>query len=95
MINDVNNLLLRERGAITKARPQQFYVCMYFNKGAKYLTKSVKVPYTEGDVLQMRVLLPSSAPDAPQLGLDCKELLGELVATTLLLLQPLLQLLKS
>ena len=29
MINDVNNLLLRERGAVTKARPQQFYVCMY------------------------------------------------------------------
>ena len=25
MINDVNNLLLRERGAVTKARPQQFY----------------------------------------------------------------------
>ena len=29
MINDVNNLLLRERGAVTKARPQQFYACMY------------------------------------------------------------------
>ena len=29
MINDVNNLLLRERGAVTKAIPQQFYVCMY------------------------------------------------------------------
>ena len=28
MINDVNNLLLRERGAVTKARPQQFYVVM-------------------------------------------------------------------
>ena len=27
MINDVNNLLLRERGAVTMARPQQFYVC--------------------------------------------------------------------
>ena len=29
MINDVNNFLLRERGAVTKARPQQFYVCIY------------------------------------------------------------------
>ena len=31
MINDVNNLPLRERGAVTKARPQQFYVCIYVN----------------------------------------------------------------
>ena len=29
MINDVNNLPLTERGVVTKARPQQFYVCMY------------------------------------------------------------------
>ena len=29
MINDVNNLPLREKGAVTKARPQKFYVCLY------------------------------------------------------------------
>ena len=33
MINDVNNLLLRERGAVTKARPQQFYVCVVLVQG--------------------------------------------------------------
>ena len=32
MINDVNNLPLRERGAVTKARPQKFYVCMCMYK---------------------------------------------------------------
>ena len=32
MINDVNNLLLRERGAVTKARPQQFYNIYIFHE---------------------------------------------------------------
>ena len=44
IINDVNNLPLRERGAVTKARPQTLYVLMYV---CGFCCKIVEVIYVD------------------------------------------------
>ena len=54
MINDVNNFPLRERGSLTKARPQQFYVCMFNRDSIVYthLFPSTSVCGVTKDILR-------------------------------------------